>query len=230
MKGNTVLIVEDEPAIADTLKIYLVNEGFHTDIVSDGTKAIQRFHELEPILVLLDLNLPGMDGVQVCQQLRSSSNVPIIMLTARDEVQDKLQGLEVGADDYITKPFHVREVMARVKALLRRAWRPDTELDRLMIGDVIIERKSLRVWKAGKEIQVTPTEFKLLAVLMENEGQVLSRLQIIEAIYRYSYDGFERTLDSHIKNLRQKLEDYPQKPEYILTVIGAGYQFKRAGL
>lgn len=230
MKGNTVLIVEDEPAIADTLKIYLVKEGFHAEVVSDGIKAMQRFHELAPILVLLDLNLPGMDGVQVCQQLRSSSNVPIIMLTARDEVQDKLQGLGVGADDYITKPFHVREVMARVKALLRRAWRPDTELDRLMIGEVIIERKSLRVWKAGKEIQVTPTEFKLLAVLMENEGQVLSRFQIIEAIYGYSYDGFERTLDSHIKNLRHKFEDYPQKPEYILTVIGAGYQFKRAGL
>ncbi|MFC4767131.1 winged helix-turn-helix domain-containing protein [Effusibacillus consociatus] len=227
MKGHTILIVEDELAIADTLKIYLENEGFDVEIVGDGIEAVKVFHQLNPTLVLLDLNLPGQDGIQVCQTLRSSSNVPIIMITARDEERDKLLGLDIGADDYITKPFSVREVVARIKALLRRLWRPETDQDRLMIDEVVIDRKSLQVWKTGREIQVTPTEFKLLAVLMENAGQVLSRPQIIEAMYGYSYEGFERTLDSHIKNLRHKLEDQPQKPQYILTVIGVGYQFKR---
>ncbi len=230
MKGNTILIVEDEPAIADTLKLYLLKEGFDVWIARDGNEAIKNFHELDPVLILLDLNLPAQDGIKVCQNFRSRSRVPIIMVTARDEEQDKLLGLETGADDYITKPFSVREVVARVKALLRRAWYPEQEQDRVLVDELLIDRKSMRVWKAGKEIQVTPTEFKLLAVLMENAGQILSRGQIIEAMYGYSYEGFERTMDSHIKNLRQKIEEYPQKPKYILTVIGAGYQLKRPGL
>jgi two-component system alkaline phosphatase synthesis response regulator PhoP len=229
MKDSTILIVEDEPAIAETLKIYLLNEGYQVEIVRDGYEAIQRFQELEPILVLLDVNLPGQDGMKVCQEIRSCSSTPIIMITARDEEPDKLFGLEIGADDYITKPFSVREVIVRIKVLLRRVWRPETDQDRVMVDEILIDRKSMRVWKAGKEIKVTPTEFKLLSVLIENVGQVLTRQQIIEAMYGYSYEGFERTLDSHIKNLRHKIEEIPQKPEYIQTVIGVGYQCKRKG-
>lgn len=227
MKKNRILIVEDEPTIAETLKLYLVKEGFDVEVIGDGYEAVSRFQELDPILILLDLNLPGKDGMEVCQQIRSFSHVPIIMVTARDEEEDKLQGLQLGADDYITKPFSVREVVARIQALLRRAWNPDIRQDRLMVDDLVIDRKSMQVWKAGEEIQLTPTEFKVLAVLMENAGHVLSRSQIIDAMHGYSYEGFERTLDSHIKNVRHKIEECPQKPKYIRTVIGIGYQLQR---
>jgi len=230
MKENTILIVEDEPTIAETLKMYLVKEGFNVEIIGNGNEAIKIFDEVKPILVLLDLNLPGEDGIKVCRNFRSRSDVPIIMVTARDEEEDKLTGLETGADDYITKPFSIREVVARVKVLLRRALSPQIKQDRLMVDDLVIERKSMGVWEKGNEIKLTPTEFKLLEVLMENAGQVLTRDQIIEAIYGYSYEGYDRTLDSHIKNIRSKLEENPQKLRYILTVKGVGYQFKRLGL
>ncbi|OGO77473.1 MAG: hypothetical protein A2Y23_14275 [Clostridiales bacterium GWB2_37_7] len=230
MKENTILIVEDEPTIAETIKMYLLKEGFNVEITGNGNDAIKIFDAVRHVLVLLDLNLPGEDGIKVCRNFRSRSSVPIIMVTARDEEEDKLIGLETGADDYITKPFSIRELVARVKVLLRRAWSPQMKQDRLMVDDIVIERKSMRIWEKGNEIKLTPTEFKLLEVLMENAGQVLTRDQIIEAIYGYSYEGYDRTLDSHVKNIRSKLEENPQKPRYILTVKGVGYQFKRLGL
>lgn len=227
MKGKVVLIVEDDAAVAEMMERYLQMDQFRVQIVSDGHRAMEVFQKIAPLGVILDLQLPGKNGMELCREFRMRSNVPILIISARSREQDILQGLEAGADDYLTKPFRMREVVARLKASLRRAWRPEYQQENIMVGDVLMELKEKRVWVRNQEVELTPTEFRLLEVFMEHAGQVLSRQQLIEHIHGYLYDGLERTLDSHIKNLRLKLEKDPKKPEYIRTVFREGYQLNR---
>lgn len=227
IKGNVVLIVEDETSIAEMLKNYLIQSQFCVQVEKEGCKAIDVFEQVDPVAVILDNDLPHKNGLELCRDLRARSNVPIIIVSANNKERDILLGLESGADAYLKKPFRVKEVVARLKALLRLSWRPEFPQERIMVGDVMIEIKEKRAWVCNKEVELTQTEFRLLEVFMEHAGQVLSRQQLLEQIHGYLYDGLERTLDSHIKNLRYKLERDPKYPEYILTVFREGYRLKR---
>ncbi|MDR7415484.1 MAG: response regulator transcription factor [Armatimonadota bacterium] len=220
-----ILVVEDEPEIARLLRSYLEREGYTVVLARDGEAALRAFEEVSPDLVVLDLMLPRLDGWQVMRGIREASRVPVIMLTARDGVEDKVTGLELGADDYVTKPFSPREVVARVRAVLRRnRWGGREEA---RFGDLHINYLTREVRWKDRTICLTPTEWRLLEVLSTHPGQVFTRLQLIERIYGYSYEGLERTVDAHIKNLRQKIEPDPREPRYVLTVYGVGYKFAR---
>lgn len=223
--AKKILVVEDEKKLVAILKGYLEQAGFSVVTASDGEQALAVCRHEKPALVLLDLNLPRLDGWDVCRALRKESNVPIIMVTARVEEADRLIGLELGADDYIPKPFSPREVVARVRAVLRRAEGEPTRAETLVAGDLTLDwtRHSVR-WK-DREIELTPTEFDLLAVLMQNPGRVFTRLQLLDRVQGEAFEGYERTIDAHIKNLRQKIERDPKHPRYILTVFGVGYKF-----
>jgi len=181
---------------------------------------------LEPDLVLLDWMLPGMSGLEICRQVRQKSNIPIIMLTARTEEVDKLLGLELGADDYVTKPFSLRELTARIRVVLRRT-EPDDEnkTETIKVGGLEINLNRHEVWSEGKSISLTPTEFKILTLLLSNPGRVYSRLQLLDAALGFAYEGYERSIDTHVSNLRKKIEPDPVNPRYILTVYGTGYRF-----
>ena len=220
-----ILIVDDERKLVQGLVGYFRDAGFETLTAYSGRAALDVARREQPDLIVLDLMLPEIDGLEVCRQLRRTSGVPIIMLTARVEETDRLIGLELGADDYIVKPFSPREVVARVRAVLRRArgaLEPATELRG---GTVVLnlDRRSVRA--AGQPIELTPTEFELLAALMRNAGRPLSRSQLLDATQGDAYAGYERTIDAHIKNLRRKLEADPTNPTHILTVFGFGYKF-----
>ncbi|MDR5709269.1 MAG: response regulator transcription factor [Armatimonadota bacterium] len=220
-----ILVVEDEPEIARLLRSYLEREGYAVVLARDGEAALRAFEDASPDLVVLDLMLPRLDGWQVMRSIREVSRVPVIMLTARDGVEDKVAGLELGADDYVTKPFSPREVVARVRAVLRRnRWggREEAHFDDLHINYLTREVR----WR-DRTIGLTPTEWRLLEVLSTHPGQVFTRVQLIERIYGYSYEGLERTIDAHVKNLRQKIEPDPKEPRYVLTVYGVGYKFAR---
>jgi DNA-binding response OmpR family regulator len=224
----TILIIEDEPELVKVLKSYLEQAGH--DVLSSyrGDAGLTTWENSRPDLVILDLNLPGMDGLEVAKAIRRQANTPIIMVTARVEEADRLIGLELGADDYVTKPYSPREVVARVKAVLRRA-SSDVQASALIrITDLLIDREAYTV-KRGKEIiPLTLTEFNLLATLAEQPGRVLTRLQLLEATQEgVVYDGYERTIDTHIKNLRSKIELNPKEPQYIETVFGVGYKFAK---
>ncbi len=223
MAENKVLVVDDEEKIVRIVKAYLEREGYTVVAAYDGKAALAMARTEAPDLVLLDLMLPEMSGWDVCRTLRSESNVPIIMLTARDEDTDKVVGLELGADDYVTKPFNPRELVARVRAVLRRTESPP-EKRRLVFGDLTVDLDRHEVRHAGRPVELTPTEFELLRVLAEAPGRVYSRMQLLDRVQGYAYEGYERTIDSHIKNLRKKLEPDPDKPRYILTVRGVGYK------
>jgi len=220
---SRVLVVEDEPEIARLLQSHLEQAGFQVLTAGDGQAALRQFEETAPDLVILDLMLPRLDGKEVTRRIRSLSTVPIIMLTARDQVQDRVSGLSLGADDYIAKPFNLSEVEARVRAVLRR--HRHNGRDALEVGDLHIDFRGHEVARGGTPLRLTPTEWRLLEVLAGHPGQVFTRLQLIEQTYGHLFEGFERTVDAHIKNLRQKLEPSPRTPRYILTVYGAGYKF-----
>lgn len=223
-----ILVVEDEKNISDVIVAYLENENYHTFVASDGQKAIELFSEETIHLIILDLMLPILSGEEVCKRIRTYSNVPIIMLTAKTEEDDKITGLSIGADDYISKPFSPRELIGRVKALLRRAYQGSNPLAENLYfneGDLEIDVDKMRVNKSGEEVHLTVNEFKILLTFVSNVGQVLSREQLIESAFGYDYEGFDRTIDTHIKNIRQKIEDNPKAPKYIQTVYGAGYRF-----
>lgn len=223
-----ILLVEDEKNISDIIKAYLLREGYEVSLAEDGQEALDLFDQEDFHLLILDLMLPKLSGEEVCAEIRTRSDLPIIMLTAKAQEEDTIQGLALGADDYITKPFSPRELLGRVKAVLRRAYRDLSPLaERLSFnkGDLEVDVDRMLVRKKGEDLALTSNEFKILLALLSNPGQVLSREQLIERAFGYDYEGFDRTVDTHIKNIRQKIEDNPRKPDYILTVYGMGYRF-----
>ncbi len=220
-----VLIVDDERKLAQGLAAYFRQAGFDTLTAYDGRAALEIAQRDQPDLILLDLMLPEIDGMEVCRQIRRSSAVPVIMLTARVEEADLLIGLELGADDYIAKPFSPREVVARARAVLRRASGALAPATLLRAGDVTLDLDRRSVLARGQPVDLTPTEFDLLAALMRNAGRPLSRAQRLDATQGDEYAGYERTIDAHVKNLRRKIESDPASPRHILTVFGVGYKF-----
>lgn len=224
--AGKLLVVDDDVKIAQMLKNYLDKDGFKTEIAHDGWMAVELFRSVKPDLVILDLMLPGASGWEVCKKIREESNTPIIMLTARDTETDKLLGLEMGADDYVTKPFSLRELVARVKAVLRRTSGDLAETNFIKSGDITIELDQHEVRLGDNVIEMTPTEFKLLSTMASFPGKVFTRLQLVDLVQGYSFEGYERTIDTHIKNLRKKIEPDPKNPTYILTVFGVGYKFR----
>jgi DNA-binding response OmpR family regulator len=222
---KTVLVVDDERQIAEIARDYLEHAGFHIVTAGDGRTALDLIRAKRPDLVVLDLGLPALDGLTVARTVRRESDVPIIMLTARVEEDDRLAGLEVGADDYITKPFSPRELVARVRAVLRRAEGAAARGDVFRIADVIVDVPRLRVTRQGIPIDLTATEFQLLSTLARRPGRVFTRAQLLDAVRGVEVDAFERAIDAHVKNIRHKLEPDTRKPRYILTVYGAGYKF-----
>jgi two-component system alkaline phosphatase synthesis response regulator PhoP len=221
-----ILVVDDEPQIVKVVKAYLEKSGFQVVTAADGQSALTAFRQEKPDFMILDLNLPGVDGLDVCKAVRRDSNIPILMLTARVEEADRLIGLELGADDYVVKPFSPREVVARVRTIFRRTTAEAPELEVIEVGDLIIDLEQHTVRLAGRLIELTPTEFDILAVLARQPRRVFSRLQIMEQAQGDAFEGYERTIDAHIKNIRFKLEPDPKKPKYIHTVFGVGYKLE----
>ncbi|EAX47354.1 two component transcriptional regulator, winged helix family [Thermosinus carboxydivorans Nor1] len=225
MSKNSVLIVDDDVKIAALLKAYFEKDGFITYIAHDGYQALDKIREQKPDIVVLDLMLPGIDGWEVCRRARKIGDIPILMLTARDEEADRLIGLEMGADDYVTKPFSAREVVARVRAILRRSHKIAAQPEPIKVGNLLIDAERHVIIKDDEILDMTPTEFKILQLLATNKGRVFSRLQLIEQVQGYASEGYERTIDVHIKNIRRKIENNPKEPKYIITVYGVGYKF-----
>jgi DNA-binding response OmpR family regulator len=218
-----ILIVDDEPEIVRLVADYLTAAGFAVATARNGEEALARARGEAPDLVILDLGLPGMDGLDVARALRRTSDVPIIMLTARDDETDKLIGLELGADDYITKPFSPREVVARVRAVLRRRAGAG-QSDVVNVGDLTLDVPRLRATRAGQPVDLTATEFALLETLARQPGRVFTRAQLLDAIHGVAFESYERAIDAHVKNIRRKLEPQPHSPRYLLTVYGVGYR------
>ncbi len=221
-----ILIIEDELELVKVLRSYLENAGFLVVSALRGDTGFTAWQNENPDLVLLDLNLPGMDGIEIAKFIRKTASTPIIMLTARVEDTDRIVGLELGADDYVTKPFSPREVVARVKAVLRRTQSIKETAKKLVIKDLEIDGDSFKVKQSGNTLDLTRTEFAILQVMAEHPGKVYSRLQLLEATQGVAYEGYERTIDAHIKNLRSKLGDKADQPKYIETSFGIGYNFK----
>jgi len=228
--SEKILIVEDEVRIVRTLRLYLEQAGFAVTAVHDGTQAVPAFRQERPSLVLLDLNLPGQDGLDICRSLRRLGNVPIIMLTARTEEMDRLIGLELGADDYISKPFSPREVVARVRAVLRRTRGSLANTEILQAGALQLDLAAYRVWIGGQLLDVTQTEFELVATLMRHKGRVLSRVQLLEAVQGVAHEELERAIDQHIKNVRRKLKEAVGDIPIIQTIYGVGYRLDEVEL
>ena len=225
MAQYSVLIVDDDVKLVNLLRTYFDKEGFSIYSAYNGLDALQIVRERKPDIIILDLMLPGMDGWDVCRKIRKDNDVPILMLTAREEETDRLVGLEIGADDYVTKPFSPKEVVARVKAILRRTNKEVIRHEPIRIGTISIDLERHEVTCNQQIVELTPTEFKILELLAMNKGKVFSRLQIAEQTQGYTFEGYERTVDAHIKNLRRKIEIQPKEPQYIQTVYGIGYKF-----
>lgn len=228
MENMNILVVEDEKNISNVIKAYLEKEKFNVFLAYDGKSAMDLFKNEDIHLIILDLMIPKLSGIEVCKEIRGTSNVPIIMLTAKTEEDDKIKGLSIGADDYVSKPFSPKELVSRVKALLRRSYRDNTPLAESLSfnnGDLEINIDKMLVRKNKNEVDFTVNEFKILLTLLSNPDQVLSREQLIQSSFGHDYDGFDRTIDTHIKNIRHKIEDNPKSPQYIKTVYGAGYKF-----
>jgi DNA-binding response OmpR family regulator len=225
---KTVLVVDDEPRIVDLARDYLEHAGFAVLTATDGPSALRAVRTRKPDVLVLDLGLPGMDGLDVARQLRRESSIPMIMLTARDDEVDRVLGLEMGADDYVTKPFSPRELVARIRAILRRVDRQSDPGDRIEAGGVSIDIARMKVEAAGRVVELTPTEFQLLVTLARQPGRIFTRSQLLDAVHGLAFESYERAVDAHIKNLRRKLEDDPSRPRYVLTVYGVGYRFAEA--
>lgn len=224
-----ILIVDDEEKILNVIKAYLIKEGFDVLTAKDGEEALNTFGKELVHLIILDLMLPKISGEKVCNKIRSISSVPIIMLTAKIEEDDKIEGLAIGADDYVTKPFSNRELVGRVKALIRRTYRDNKPLAELLIinnGDLEIDVEKFIVKKRGKNVNLTSNEFKIFKTLLSNPGKVFSREQLVNKAFGIDYDGFDRTIDTHIKNIRRKIEDDQKNPKYIVSIYGVGYKFE----
>jgi two-component system response regulator VicR len=225
--NEKILLVEDEKTLAKALKFSLEKEGFLVSVAYDGEEALKAASRDEPQLIILDLMLPKIDGFEVCRTIRRDSQVPIIMLTARDEDIDKILGLELGADDYMTKPFNTRELLSRIRAILRRTARHSFTGNKVVrIGDIEIDLIKHRVSVRGREVSLTSKEYALLSFLASNPGRVFSRDLLLEEIWGYEYCGDARTVDVHIRHLREKIEEFPAEPYFILTVWGTGYKFR----
>ncbi len=222
-KKATILVVEDEKKISDVVKLYLEREGFFPLVAGSAEEAMHHLKQ-PPDLVVLDLMLPGIQGEELCGMIRQNSNVPIIMLTAKTGEDDIIKGLSLGADDYVQKPFSPGELLARIKAQLRRHKRPYTRMS-FNKGSLTIDVLKREVARDGQLLTLTPTEFGILVSLCERPGMVLSRLQLVNMVQGYDFEGYERTIDAHVKNLRQKIEDDPRNPTFIKTIYGIGYKF-----
>lgn len=226
---TTILIVDDEPKIAAIARDYLEHAGFAVLTAGDGPSALTAVHQRHPDLVVLDLGLPGIDGLDVTRRLRgdpATAALPIVMVTARDDEIDTLIGLEVGADDYLTKPFSPRELVARVRAVLRRTERANATSagDVIRAGELVLDVPRMRTEVAGTAVDLTPTEFTLLATLARQPGRIFTRSQLLDALHGVAFESYERAIDSHVKNLRRKIEPDPRRPRYVLTVYGVGYR------
>jgi two-component system response regulator BaeR len=223
MADEHILVVEDEVKIADLLKDYLGKAGFRVSCLARGDETLRKIRSLSPALVLLDLLLPGVDGLTICREIRKFSNVPIIMVTAKVEEVDRLLGLELGADDYICKPFSPREVVARVRAVLRRA-RPAEAPQRLIAGPIMLDENTRQVTIYDAPLSLTPSEFSLLNVLIAHPERVFSRSELLDRVQGYRFEGYDRTIDSHVKNLRKKIAQRLPDQDVILTIYGVGYK------
>ncbi len=224
---TTILVVDDEPKITRLVRDYLESAGFAVITAGDGQEAVMRARTERPDLVVLDLGLPRLDGLDVTRRLRQDGNVPIIMLTARDDETDKLIGLELGADDYVTKPFSPRELVARVRAVLRRHERSEVA-DRLVAGALVLDVPRMRLEVSGHAVELTATEFSLLAAMARQPGRVFTRAQLLDAIHGVAFESYERAIDAHVRNIRRKIEADPHQPRHLLTVYGVGYRLADA--
>ncbi|MBA1333666.1 MAG: Two-component transcriptional response regulator, LuxR family [Firmicutes bacterium] len=224
---SKVLIVDDEQRIVEVVRSYLVKEGYTVVQAGNGIEALELYRREEPDLVVLDLMMPGMDGWEVCKRIRAESAVPIIMLTAKSQVEDRVEGLSIGADDYLVKPFSPKELVARIRAVLRRTGEEGRTADVLELdgGRLKIDMLKQEVIKDGRNAGLTQLEFNILKTLASNPGRVYSRETLIYAVLGYDYEGYDRTIDTHIKNIRNKIEDNKRDPRYIKTIYGAGYKF-----
>jgi DNA-binding response OmpR family regulator len=227
MATSRILVVDDNQKTVDLVRAYLEKDGYRVLAAYDGLQALELTRQKRPDLIVLDLMLPGMDGLDVCRVLRGEGNkVPIIMLTAKTTEADKLIGLDLGADDYVTKPFSPRELLARVRAVLRRIGEEEYEgPSEVRFDDLLVDFVGHQVQVRGEPVHLTPTEFKLLEVLIRGPGRAFSRLDLLDRVFGYDFEGFERTVDVHVKNLRKKIEPDPKNPTYIKTVYGVGYKF-----
>ncbi len=222
---KTILVVDDEPQIVRLVRDYLEHGGFKVVTAADGAGALRTASTVRPDLVILDLGLPGVDGLDVTRSLRRNGEVPIIMLTARTDESDKLVGLELGADDYVTKPFSPKELVARVRSVLRRTDTVKKPSDVIRVADVELNVPSMQATVGGKAVDLTQTEFQLLATMARQPGRVFSRAQLLNAVHGVAFESYERAIDAHIKNLRRKIEPDPHNPRYLQTVFGVGYRF-----
>jgi DNA-binding response OmpR family regulator len=220
-----VLVVDDEPKIVQLARDYLEHAGFAVLSAYDGKAALASARGEKPDLVVLDLGLPELDGLDVARTLRAESNVPIVILTGRAEESDKLVGLEIGADDYVTKPFSPKELVARVRAVLRRGERRPTDAEIIRVGEVTLDMPRMRTTVSDRVVELTPTEFQLLATMARDPGRVFTRAQLLDAAHGVAFESYERAIDAHVKNIRRKLEPDPSTPRYLLTVYGVGYRF-----
>ena len=226
VQGMRVLVVDDEQMVREVLARYLQTEGFEVDIAGDGEQALDRFVTDTPDLVLLDLMLPRIDGLEVFRRMRASADVPVIMLTARGQETDRIVGLDLGADDYVTKPFSPREVVSRVRAVLRRTTTAPEEPVLLCAGDLEVDLERREARKANKPVKLTRKEFELLAHMMERPGVTLSRTRLLEDVWDFAWDGDSATVTVHMRRLREKIEDDPSNPTRLVTVWGVGYRFE----
>ena len=227
--NKCILVVDDEEWVRELVGRYLEQAGFDVVTVADGRKALTQFDSHRPDLVILDWMLPGLDGLEVATRIRKESSVPIIMLTARTDEGDRIKGLEFGADDYVVKPFSSRELEARVRAVLRRSQGNSAKAALLESGEIRVEVAQHEVQVGGRSVDLSSMEFDLLVFLMKHPGRVFTRLELLEALRGTTYESFERSIDSHIKRLRQKIEPDPKNPRYVLTVFGVGYKFAKGG-
>jgi len=225
---KTILVVDDEPRIAALARDYLEHAGFAVVTASTGRAALEAVRRQRPDLVVLDLGLPELDGLDVTREIRRDSTLPIVMLTARDDELDKLLGLELGADDYLTKPFSPRELVARVKAVLRRVDRQGPGgggQEIIRVGELVLDPPRMRVELGDRQVELTPTEFQLLSTLAAQPGRIFTRSQLLDALHGVAFESYERAIDTHIKNIRRKLEPDPRVPRLVLTVYGVGYRY-----
>ena len=224
---ETVLIVEDDHTTSDLIDMYLKRDGYKVIVAYDGIEGLRLARDANPDLIVLDLSLPGIDGKEVCQTIRNESDIPIVMVTARVEEEDRLTGLNLGADDYVTKPFSPRELTARIRAVLRRVNRSNNhnaDIDELIWNGIYVDQGKHSVTVDGKDIELTPTEFNILVLLMRRPGRVFTRGQVIDQVFGYDFEGFDRSVDAHMSNLRRKVEEGVAPGTYIKTIYGVGYK------